>query len=313
MCLACHDAHVLPYAAYLRVYEPLTAFAEPERSGWARYAESDDRPRRVSALGEEHLQAVRRLAARPPVVVPAGESPHAYVRRWEGETFICPWQTRLRSWVAFDRFRDTAPAGGTRPFVPDDVAGRATEDFEQWKRRYATIRPYIQSSTWQVPVAWFMPFTVAERWLTLGPPPDTGAAPPARPAGRGAPSPGLSPPPTALPTRTLIYVTSMAHARRRVFKAIMIVRATLGEGLIYGQVEALGRWLTEFHPLALVELDYGGLVHLLDDQALRADESVTEVAAALAGMEQGERELTVAMYARFFTRWRLIRALESAN
>jgi hypothetical protein len=78
-------------------------------------------------------------------------------------------------------------------------------------------------------------------------------------------------------------------------------------------VEALGRWLTEFHPLALVELDYGGLVHLLDDQALRTDESVTEVAAALAGMEQGERELTVAMYARFFTRWRLIRALESAN
>jgi hypothetical protein len=110
-----------------------------------------------------------------------------------------------------------------------------------------------------------------------------------------------------------MYVTSMADARRRVFKAIMIVRATLGVGPVYAQVETLSRWLTEFDPGALVELDYGGLVHLLDDQALRADESVTEVAAALAGMEQGERELAVAMYARFFTRWRLIRALESAN
>ncbi|MGI8329888.1 hypothetical protein ACRYCC_07970 [Actinomadura scrupuli] len=273
---------MLPYAAYFRVYEPLTAFAEPERSGWARYAASVDRPRRVTALSEEHRQAVRRLAGRPPVVAPAAESPHAYLRRWEGETFVCPWQTRLRSWVAFDRFRETAPGGGTRPFVPDEVADRAMDDFERWKRRAVTIRPYILSSTWQVPVAWFMPFTVAERRLMLGP-------------------------------RTLMYVTSMADARRRVVKATMTVRATLGTGPVYAQVETLSRWLTEFDPGALVELDYGGLVHLLDDQALRADESVTEVAAVLAGMERGERELAVAMYARFFTRWRLIRALESAN
>ena len=35
---------IVPYATYLRVYEPLAAFPEPERSHWARYARRADRP-----------------------------------------------------------------------------------------------------------------------------------------------------------------------------------------------------------------------------------------------------------------------------
>lgn len=30
---------LVPYAAYLRVYEPLAAFPEPERTYWYRYAD----------------------------------------------------------------------------------------------------------------------------------------------------------------------------------------------------------------------------------------------------------------------------------
>ena len=36
-------------------------------------------------------------------------------------------------------------------------------------------------------------------------------------------------------------------------------------------VEQVGRWLEEFHPRSLVELDYGGLVHLLGAEALAAE------------------------------------------
>ena len=64
---------------------------------------------------------------------------------------------------------------------------------------------------------------------------------------------------------------------------------------------------------ALVELDYGGLVHLLDDGALRADQSVAEVAAAITGLETGELELAVAMYQRLRNRWRAVQAAESAS
>src|ERR1700720_3873250 len=62
---------MLPYAAYLRVYEPLSAFAEEERSYWAAYATREDRPRRANALEAEHLEAVYRIIALPPIAARA--------------------------------------------------------------------------------------------------------------------------------------------------------------------------------------------------------------------------------------------------
>jgi hypothetical protein len=295
---SCHHAVVLPYAAYLRVYEPLNAFPEPEKSIWAAYAVSDKRPKRVGALDVEHQRALRRLIAVPPIIAPLRESRDAYVRRAEDVTYICPWETRLRSWLAFDRFRAGMSEQLAEMFVPRRVAEQADFAFDGWKRQAGTLTPHILSSTWQVPLAWFVPFVAAERWLVLGGHDEA--------AGGG--------PMTATPVRTLIYVTPMAQARRRVARARAVVRRnTEDSGFDLGEVESVGRWLEEFHPHSLVELDYGGLVHLLDDAALRADESVAEVAAAITGMETGQAELAVAMHKRVIARWRVVRALESAN
>jgi hypothetical protein len=290
---------VLPYAAYLRVYEPLTAFPEPDRSIWAAYAVSEKRPRRVGALDVEHTAALWRLIAVPPIVAPTRESRDAYVRRAEDVTYICPWETRLRSWLAFDRFRAGMSERLAEMFVPQRVAEQADLAFEGWKRGATSLSPHILSSTWQVPLAWFVPFVAKERWLVLGGQNDAEAH-------SGGPT-------TATPTRTLIYVTPMAQARRRVARALNVVQRQVGEGFELGEVESVGRWLEEFHPHSLVELDYGGLVHLLDDAALRADESVAEVGAAITGMETGQAELAVAMHKRVVARWRVVRALESAN
>jgi hypothetical protein len=289
---------VLPYAAYLRVYEPLNAFPEPEKSIWAAYAVSDKRPKRVGALDVEHTRALRRLIAVPPIVAPLRESRDAYVRRAEDVTYICPWETRLRSWLAFDRFRAGMSEQLAEMFVPQRVAEQSDFAFDGWKRQSGTLTPHILSSTWQVPLAWFVPFVAAERWLVLGGHDES--------AGGG--------PTTATPVRTLIYVTPMVQARRRVARARAVVRRHTGDGgLDLGEIESVGRWLEEFHPHSLVELDYGGLVHLLDDAALRADESVAEVAAAITGMETGQAELAVAMHKRVIARWSVVRALESAN
>jgi hypothetical protein len=62
-----------------------------------------------------------------------------------------------------------------------------------------------------------------------------------------------------------------------------------------------------------VELDYGGLVHLFNDAALRADQSVAEVSAAIRALGDGEPELAIAMYQRLRSRWRALQALELAN
>ncbi|RFS82279.1 hypothetical protein D0T12_28215 [Actinomadura spongiicola] len=309
---------MLPYAAYLRVYEPVTAFPEPARTLWTVYADSRRRPRRIHALGVEHRAAALRLTGSPPEVVPERESRDAYVRRLDDMIYVCPWETRLRSWLAFERFRDRHAADVAAAFVPPRVAERVTGDFEQWKRSGKRLRPHILTSTWHVPLDWFVPFAREERCLMLGTPGTGygGSGPSEEHAEPPVPGQGSA---TAAPARTLIYVTSMGEARRRVADALPVVRENLGDGtgdvylLSAGRLDTLSRWLGGFHPQALVELDYGGLVHLLDDRTLSTDDSVAEMAVALTGMGRGEAELTVAMYKRLLARWRPVRALEAAN
>lgn len=292
-----HDSGVLPYAAYLRVYEPLTAFTPQDQARWAQYAESRDRPRRAGALEVEHGEAVRRLLSVPPLPAPERESPNAYLRRVEETLYVCPWQSRLRSWLAFASFRGSVPVKLASRFVPQAIAEQTADDFDRFKRGEQSLRTYIRTSTWHVPIAWFVPFDSAERWLVLG------SEQPAEPAGHA----------TAAPPRNMLYVTSMAQARRRVARALVVIRRHVGQVAALTEVEEVGRWLEEFHPHSLVELDYGGLVHLMDDRTLQGDQSVAEVATALAGLDNGQEELAYAMYQRVILRWRSIRALESAN
>jgi hypothetical protein len=304
---------MLPCAAYLRVYEPLSAFGRIERARWEAYAASADRPRRADALEVEREEALRRIIALPPIVAPPRESEHAYVRWADGTTYVCPWQTRLRSWLALGRLRATTASPLADAFAPAQ-ADRAAEDFARWEGEEVAPRVYIQSSTWSVPPTWFVPFAPTERWLVLGPSADRDGSRPA----------------TASATRTLIYATTMAQARRRVARALATVRRVPGTpgprppgkdadgrapataDLVRATValEEIGRWLEEFHPHSLVELDYGGLVQLLDDDALRADQSVAEVSATVSALASREFELAAAMYQRLRARWRELEAVE---
>ena len=321
----------MPYAAYLRIYEPLSAFQEPQRSRWAAYAASSSRPRRMNALAGEYTEALRRVVAVPPVVVPERESEHAYIRWAEGVTYICPWQTRLRSWLALSRLRATAPPALADAFAPGH-AELAAIAFVRSDGELASSRIHILTSLWAVPLTWFVPFSATERWLTLpsedgsrprsqeGPPGPVGRE---RQAGRAIPGRGTSP---ATPVaRALLYATAMSQARRRVGRGLAAVRGAIRtlpaardqlrrESLrTEAELDEVGRWLAEFHPYSLVELDYGGLVHLLSDEALCGDESVAEIAAAIDGLARGEWEVAMAMHRRALARWQSLRATEFAN
>jgi hypothetical protein len=332
---------MLPCAAYLRIYEPLSAFAADERARWSNYAASSDRPRRAHALAQEYADELRRLSARPPVIVPARESGDAYVRWADGVTYICPWQTRLRSWLALRTLRSTAAAPLSDAFAPRQAAA-AAENFAKWESQGGSARVYIQTSGWSVPLPWFVPFAPAERWLVLGTSSRPGAAPGA-PGAPGAGAPGVEGaagaagaadvgaaevskgPATASATRMLVYATAMSQARRRVARCLATTRRVSVRGLeeaaqaaaalvqIGDDLEEIGRWLEEFHPHSLVELDYGGLVQLMDDDTLRGDQSVAEVTAACSALSGGELELATAMYQRLRTRWRALEAIESGS
>ncbi len=159
----------MTYAAYLRVYEPVSAFPEPDRSRWAAYAASPTRPARRGSVAAEHLEALRRAAATPQIVVPDRESEHAYVRRADGVTYVCPWQTRLRCLISYSRVRSApgSPLAGTLPAGEEERAAAAMARLAR-ERREGGARLHILASNWAVPLAWFVPFAAGERWLALG-------------------------------------------------------------------------------------------------------------------------------------------------
>ena len=279
---------MLPYAAYLRVYEPLSAFAEPDGTRWAAYAASADRPRRAGALAAEHADALRRLTAVTPVAAPKWESGDAYVRWVDGVTYICPWQTRLRSWLGLSRLRVTAPQLRLAAF-PAAAVDAAISGFAGCRGRHGRLRIHIQARAWSVPPAWFTPFAPDERWQVPG---------------------------RAAPSRALVYTALMPQARDRVRAALDSYRGAAGAGPGPGTLAELAQissWLAEFDPRSLVELDYGGLVQLLSDEELRADQSVAEMAAAVRALARGELELACAMYRRVSQRWWPLAALERAS
>ena len=296
-----------PYAAQLRVYEPVATLPAGPRGRWEAYAASPDRPGRAELMARELRQQRAGILLTPPVVVPAMESTDAFVLVVAGVTYVCPVQTRLRSWAALAALRADLPDLLVDAFVPPGVIERAELDQLRWRTdppEDNDERLHIVTETWTVPLHWFVPFTPAERELVLA-----GSDVPAPP---GDGSPGDSSAGEAA-GRSLTYRTPMVRARRRVALALRTLRRTLVDGPVVTGVEDLGRWLEDFHPRSWLELDYAGLVHLQDAEELTQDQSARDVAQALHALEEDRTEEASAAYVRLVERWRKVAALEHAN
>lgn len=281
-----------PYAAYLRVYEPLAAFPDRQRAQWARYAASPQH-RDGGGVVTEHRRALAALLSTPPQAVPASESDEAYVLESSGSLLVCPWDSRLRAWLTLADFSVGLPRSIRDAFVPGVFIEEAAADYARWRAANPDATPHIRTSTWHVPVVWFVPFADEERLLRTA----------AASAAEGS-------------ARSLTYRTPMGQARRRVARGLREVARAFGTaagGAGPDELEQLGRWLEEFHPRSVVELDYGGLVDLLDDDWLETDRSAAEVGDALAALKGGDSATAGEMYARIVERWRAVQLLEHAN
>ena len=284
---------MIGYAAHLRVYEPLGAFPDEERRRWSAYAESA--PSRPVLMAKEHESALAAVLAVPPRVTIAGGDDHAYVRHLDGLTYVCPWRLQLRAWEALEDFHTRLPDEIAEAFLPLSVVAAADAEHDAWVATNPDAHVGILTSTWQVPVPWFVLFEPEERRLVLG----------ERRASGAPPQTGLD--------RALVYLTAMSRARRRAARALHVVRRVFDEGPAVDALEEIARWLEEFHPHSLVELDYGGLVHLVDDETLSADTSVADLAASLEHIAKGDTVAAGEFYETVVTRWRTIAALEHAN
>ena len=286
---------VTAYAAHLRVYEPLAAFEGEERRRWEQYVRAGNIPSVAGGLEMEHLAGVRALVGRPPALLPVlGE--HAFVTEVDGVTLICPWRTRLRAYEASGDFRELLPDELADAFIPRTVAESAEDELELWRIEHPDLHTHILSSPWQVPLRWFVLVDTEERTVSLG------AAATGRAHGT-----------TRVTGRSLVYRTPMSRARRRTARALAVLRRTVEDGAVTAAVEDLGRWLEEFHPRSLVELDYGGLVHLLDDAELRQDESARDIADALAALSEGDAVRAGGAYGRVTARMKALQGVEAAN
>lgn len=258
-----------PYQAHLRVYEPVAHLPAADRARWTRYAA--DPPTRSQVEATLFHDMVRRLAGRPPVPVPPTESTDGLLLLDDGELFVCPQQPRLAVWqrLAAPDVQDAA----ARADVPSALREQALADLTAHADVGGEVRLFARTAAWQVPVAWFVPFSADERRLVLG------------------------------AERSLTYRTAMSSARRRAAVALRTAREGLGELDLVDEIEVIARWLEEFHPRSRVELDYAGLADLVDEQHLASDDSASDVADGLAALAEGDTSSAAAAYRRWTTRW----------
>ena len=275
------------FASYLRVYEPLAAFDRNSQVYWRRYISEGRAVAPFDGPGRQRTAVLEALGAgwsRLP------ELPdEAYVLHADDTVLVCPWNLRVRVAEAALTARDEVPSVLADAFVPSAFAGLAKAVLDDWRSGARVLerglpRLYEQAATWGVPLRWFVFVDLSERELSIRP-------------GR----------------RSLRYRTDIAKAWRRARRAYEVLRRGLGETSITFAVEETVRWLEEFHGRSVVELDYGGLVSLLSDAALAADDSPGLVAAGLAAVGRGEADAARAAYERLADRWRAVQLLERSN
>lgn len=298
-----------PFVCYLRVYEPLGALEAPlaarVRAGLARGAiavtdaGARDRDLCLRAQlgaptrllpGEREDGSVLELPA-DVLLVDGPPGPGGTAAPIGPQTLVCPLETRPRAAAALVGFLSTEdPILRSAALTHEESVVRSRA--EAVVSELGPSATHIVSATWTVPLPWFALVEPTERVLVL--PSDDAVAP------EGSP-------------RRCYWRVRIADALTRADDAADLLTETLGED---GPAEVLrdtARWLRHFDPGSLVELDYGGLVQLLDDQTLAADTSAEDVGAALAALREGDAETAMASYRRLRDFWAGRAAAQRAN
>jgi hypothetical protein len=275
------------FASYLRVYEPLSAFDKQSQTYWRRYVHDGRAVTPAEGPGRQRTAVLEALGASWSRLPDLPDD--AYVMQSDDTTLICPWNLRIRVAEAALEARDGVPPVLADAFVPPILAGLARAVVSDWNSgarvlEHGTPRQHEQISTWSVPLRWFVLVEADDRELVLEP-----------------------------QRRLLRYRTEISKARRRAHRALSVLRRSVGDVPISEAVEESARWLEEFHPRSIVELDYGGLAAVLPDEALSEDDSPALVAAGLAALANGDADSATKAYEQLVERWRAIQLLERCN
>ncbi|PRX47435.1 hypothetical protein B0I33_10513 [Prauserella shujinwangii] len=299
-----------PFVAYLRVYEPLSAFGEPPDEQLVRAVEGAELTR-ARAGEREHLLWLKSQLGSPVRLLPGDRpdgSPHSEgtadvlvldpgdVPVEDAATevgpgpLVCPLELRARSAAALVGFLGEAPPALRAAVL--DASGLSAETV---RSRAATAvsalrRPamHVLSTSWTVPLPWFSLVEPDTRRLVLGSGPHD-------------------------PERELSWRVAMPDARRRLEEAHQLVENAFGESGPTRVLAETARWLDNFHDASAVELDYGGLVQLMTDPMLETDTSADEVHGVVEALRNDDIEELAESFQELRDYWGDIAARERFN
>lgn len=264
--------------SYLRVYQPIDSFSESEKKRWISFSEDGD------DAGPGGLRSWLVSAALPTGGLARRLTEGCFVRKVDGEVYVCPWRTRLRMLAGLLAFRGSIPEEVADAFVPEEEAARAARELAAMGEDDPDIRSHILHANWHVPLRWFAAFDPADRVLVED--------------RRGL---------------RIRYETPLDAAKKRLAKALAVLEnAPIDEGVTEA-VRELAAWLDEFPGRGLLELDYGGVSTAFDEDDLANDQSATEVWVCLDSLESGDLTRAAETFETLSDRWTEIRALEVVN
>lgn len=264
-----------PYVASLRVYEPLEAFSEVEKLRWSEISMDQH-----TGHQEQSLALHRIIHPEPPVSRLDG----AHIIEHEGERYVAPWSTVLRTWEALSNFKSSLPSTVIPYFLPEAIEEVLTSGIENADIGFDKA-PHILTETWVIPPRWFTLFSPEER--IRGESPDG--------------------------PFTLVR-TTLLNARKRSQIAYAAVINAFGEGDVAEEMKSLVDWLNIFHPGSIVELDYGGLAGYLAlaEGSIESDTSLEDIQRSLAGLIAGDGQEAGIGYSQLVSRWRKVAIYEQA-
>ncbi|MFC3892344.1 hypothetical protein ACFOWZ_12755 [Lentzea rhizosphaerae] len=266
-----------PFVAYLRVYEPLSVLDAPLADKVTKALETGAIPR--AEVGDRERELWLRSQLRQKLLpgesfdvmtISPAEVPTSDAARVGPGPLVCPLDLRARSAAALVGFLASAPPilqDAALNVAPETVRARASAVMAE----LAAGAVHVISTTWTVPLPWFALVDPAQRRVVLASAQDD-------------------------PERQVSWRVAMADARRRVARALKVVKGALGEDGPATVLADTGRWLEHFHPHSAVELDYGGLVQLLEDKDLLEDTSAADVNAIVDALETGDAEEVALRY-----------------
>ncbi|NKE55826.1 hypothetical protein FXN61_02895 [Lentzea sp. PSKA42] len=266
-----------PFVAYLRVYEPLSVLDAPLAAKVEKALEKGPIPRSEVGDRERELWLRSQLGQKllpgesfDVMTISPAEVPTSEAAKVGPGPLVCPLDLRARSAAALVGFLATAPPilqDAALNVAPETVRARASAVMAE----LAAGAVHVISTTWTVPLPWFSLVDPAQRRVVLASAQDD-------------------------PERQVSWRVAMADARRRVARALKVVKGSLGEDGPAKILADTGRWLEHFHPHSAVELDYGGLVQLLEDKDLLEDTSAADVNAIVDALETGDAEEVALRY-----------------